>query len=139
MSGPSPFAQDWRDCLRAHYQQVVRNEDHATERTLVGVLQKLGFEDTELGELKVLATLRDDELSPDFVPDLEVLTAEAVADIQQQAAAAPSEPELPPVLEAESAADSSEEAPPESAEDVPPEPDEPPEYRADGPQQLSFF
>ena len=138
MSGPSPFAQDWRDCLRAHYQQVVRNEDHATERTLVGVLQKLGFEDTELGELKVLATLRADAMSPDFVPDLEVLTAEAVADIQQQAAA-PEEPQAPPVLEAENAAESGEEAPPESAEDVPPEPDEPPEYRADGPQQLSFF
>jgi hypothetical protein len=134
MSGPSPFAEDWRDCLRAHYQQVVRHQDHTTERTLVGVLQRLGFSDAELGELKVLATLRAEDMDPDFVPDLDILTAEAVEAIQQQSAGVSEAPELPAGFEAVSVGDASEDAPPENEET-----EEPPDYRGDGPQQMSFF
>lgn len=59
MPGPSPFADDWRDCLRAHYQHVIRTDDQVTESTLTGVLRDLNFSTTELAELRVLATMRD--------------------------------------------------------------------------------
>ena len=125
MPGPSPFANDWRDCLRAHYQHVLRNQDGVTERTLTGVLQSIGFNDGELAGLKVLATLRTDDLPPDFVPDLDLLKAEAIAQLQQ--AAAPPAPEPEPAVFAPAfpgAGPEPEEPAPEAA---PEEEEEPPD------------
>jgi hypothetical protein len=138
MPGPSPFTDDWRDCLRVHYQQVVRNQDHVTERTLVGVLHEVGFGDSEMAELKVLATVRADEMPADFVPDFEILQAQALEEIQQQAAIAEAEQAAEPrIFEAVAA-----EAPAASADDdssaLPPD-EEPPDYKPDAPQQLSLF
>jgi hypothetical protein len=136
MPGPSPFADDWRDCLRAHYQYVLRSSDTTTERTLVGVLQEVGFSDRELAELKVLATLRSDELPPDFVPDLDALTDAAVQQLQAPAAPSP-EPAIFAAAFPNPAPDSEADAP---GPDAPPTDDEePPDYRSDAPEQLSLF
>ncbi len=137
MPGSSPFAEDWRDCLRAQYQHVLRNQDSVTERTLVGVLQEVGFGDGELAEIKVLATLRADELPPGFMPDLDALKAEAVEQLQQQAAGLPAEPVPEPAIFAlASPADSPE---PEPAAEEAPDDEEPPDFRSVGPEQLSMF
>ena len=75
------FADEWRDCLRAHYMHVVRNNDHVTEPTLRVVMHDAGFSESELAELRVRATMHVDDVGADFVPDLDVLNP-----------AAPSEP-----------------------------------------------
>ena len=43
MPNQSIFAQEWRDCLYAHYSYVVRLGDQVTERTLRGVMIEAGF------------------------------------------------------------------------------------------------
>jgi hypothetical protein len=74
----SIFADEWRDCLRAHFTNVIRTEDKITERTLRGVMiHEAGFTDAELKELAVLATAHVDDAPADFVPDLEILQEEA--------------------------------------------------------------
>ncbi len=67
------FADEWRDCLRAHYMHVVRTEDHVTLPTLTVVMHQAGFNDSELAELRVRATLRTEQVADDFVPQLDVL------------------------------------------------------------------
>lgn len=73
------FGNEWRDCLRAHYQHAVRNEDKVALKTLVPVLQnKMNFTDDELRRLYVEATMRADDI--DFTPDLDILNRELVAE-----------------------------------------------------------
>ena len=78
MAAKSIFADEWRDCLRAHYTYVVRNNDKLTERTLRGVMFEAGFTEAELTELTVRATMRAEDMDADFVPDLEILEAASV-------------------------------------------------------------
>lgn len=68
----SVFSDDWRDCLRSHYKDVVQRNDRATEDTLVPVLHDVGFSDEELHALKLEATMRTEDLQGDFVPQLDV-------------------------------------------------------------------
>ena len=75
MPNPSVFDQEWRDCLRAHYTQVVRNQDSGTERSLHGVMLEAGFNENELSELYVRATAHVDDVGADFVPDMGVVAA----------------------------------------------------------------
>ena len=44
MAEQNIFADEWRDCLRAHYTYVVRIGDHGTERTLRGVMVEVGLQ-----------------------------------------------------------------------------------------------
>jgi hypothetical protein len=67
------FADEWRECLRAHYMHVIRTKDKVTEPSLTVVMHSAGFNDTELGELRVRATQHVDDVGADFVPDLNVL------------------------------------------------------------------
>ncbi|MDX2160254.1 MAG: hypothetical protein SF162_02910 [bacterium] len=69
MPGKSPFDDEYRDCLRAHYAHVIRQHDVRTERTLRGVLKEVGFGDDELAELKVTATAHIDDVGADYMPD----------------------------------------------------------------------
>ncbi|MFO7321624.1 MAG: hypothetical protein DIU68_007830 [Chloroflexota bacterium] len=73
MSERSIFADEWRDCLRAQYMSVVRNNDQVTLKTLVGVMYEVGFGEEELRELYVRATMRAEHVADDFVPDMNVL------------------------------------------------------------------
>jgi hypothetical protein len=75
----SIFADEWRECLRAHYTTVIRNDDHLTERTLRGVMiHEAGFTEAELKELQVRATMRVEDAPTDFVPDLDILQGDSV-------------------------------------------------------------
>lgn len=67
------FADEWRECLRAHYKHVIRNNDHVTEPSLRVVMHQAGFDESELAELRILATMHIDDSGADFVPELDVL------------------------------------------------------------------
>ena len=69
------FADEWMECLEAHYMHVVRINDKVTEPSLSIVMRSAGFSDSQLSELRVRATMHVDDVSPDFVPDLDVLEA----------------------------------------------------------------
>ena len=86
MANDSPFADDWRDCLREHYRTVVRNEDRVTLRTLPTILNDLGFSEAELRQLYIEATMHVDTVSPDFLPDAEIIEAERTAAITLETA-----------------------------------------------------
>lgn len=100
------FADEWRECLEAHYMHVIRTKDRVTEPSLTVVMGQAGFNKSELAELRVRATMHIDQSGEDFVPDLEVL--DAVAEVEAEArifaAAVPdvaSAADEPPVIEAE--------------------------------------
>ena len=69
------FADDWAECLEAHYMHVIRTNDKVTEPSLSIVMHSAGFSDAQLAELRVRATMHVDDVGKDFVPDLEVLDA----------------------------------------------------------------
>jgi len=69
MPKDSIFTDEWRRCLRAHYMDVIRRNDQITLKSLVRVMHDTGFNDDELAELRVRATMRADEMPDDFVPD----------------------------------------------------------------------
>ncbi len=68
MKRESPFADEWRRCLREHYQYIIREQDRVTERSLLTVLHEVGFADSELAELRVLATMRAEDMPDDYLP-----------------------------------------------------------------------
>ena len=74
MANDSIFADDWRECLQAQYQHVIRNNDQITLKTLVPVLHDVGFSEDELRELAFRATLRAEDVADDFVPDMEIMS-----------------------------------------------------------------
>lgn len=127
------FEDEWRECLRAHYMSVIRENDHITLRTLKGVMHEVGFGDDELHELQVRATMRVEDVPDDFVPDLDIL---------QPQDSAPTEAKIHPVgttpvssADGEASADliaEVQEAQPEDDDS-----DEPPTAAA--PTQLSLF
>ena len=67
------FADEWVECLEAHYMHVIRIKDKVTEPSLSIVMHSAGFSDAQLGELRVRATMHVDDVGEDFVPDLDVL------------------------------------------------------------------
>jgi len=66
------FADEWRECLRAHYMHVIRTRDKVTQPSLTVVMHQAGFDDSELAELRVRATMHMDDVGEDFVPDMDV-------------------------------------------------------------------
>lgn len=77
------FANEWVECLEAHYMHVIRINDKVTEPSLSIVMHSAGFTDAKLAELRVRATMHIDSVGADFVPDLDVLEA---TDHQHEAA-----------------------------------------------------
>lgn len=140
MPAQSVFADEWRECLRAHYMYVQRLGDYVTERTLHGVMTEVGFSEAELKELTVLATMRVEEMDEDFVPDMDILAAEepavivpaaVVPEVATPEAAAPEAVEEVPEVEMDEREiddEIVEEAEPESSEED-----------DDSPQQMSMF
>ena len=139
------FEAEWRECLEAHYMHVIRNRDKVTEPSLTVVMHQAGFNDSELAELRVRATMHMDDVDADFVPDLEVLVQ-----TEEPRIIAISAPGVPPaavetVIEPE--AEISAEALIEEIEDEAAEAEamaevpslDIPEDDADAPQQLSLF
>ncbi len=127
MPGKSPFSEDWRDCLKAHYTYVIRTDDVRTEKTLRTVLHECGYNDAQINEWYVLATMHVDDVDPDFVPDLELVQAEA-------APVMVAVPELPPAPVAVAPVEEEELAEAEILEE-----DDTPPPDPNGLQQLSLF
>lgn len=67
------FADEWNECLRAHYMHVIRTNDKVTLPSLTIVMQQAGFSTSQLAELRVRATMHVDEAPANFVPDLDEL------------------------------------------------------------------
>lgn len=115
MAERSIFADEWRDCLRAQYRSVVRNDDQVTLKTLVGVMYEVGFSEAELRELYLQATMRADDVPDDFVPDMDILARPEPEPMQAAPVEPPApepEPEPEPVAEAEPTDDSEPQLPP---------------------------
>ncbi|MBA3868035.1 MAG: hypothetical protein H0X30_02675 [Anaerolineae bacterium] len=133
-----------------------------TEPSLSIVMHSAGFNDTQLSELRVRATMHVDDVSPDFVPNLDVLEAhdhehaepaaaeshvynipievvpapvEVTASIEVEEVALPVEAEL--VSEPEDLPEA--ELEPETLEDDAPVEPEVETEDPDEPQQLSLF
>lgn len=121
------FADDWHDCLREQYMHVIRQDDHITLNTLIGVMHQVGFSDTELAELRVRATMHVDEVGADFVPDLDILEPTVYAGVDV-------EPDDTPPTYAEALEEAAQET-----ESEPGEPEDEPPAEPDAPQQLSLF
>lgn len=66
----SIFHEDWRECLRAHYMDVIRIGDQVTAPTLREVLLQVGFGEDEIREMAVRARMRDTDAAPDELPGL---------------------------------------------------------------------
>ena len=66
MGSQSPFRDDWRECLVAQYNQVVKNADYATERTLRMVMLQAGFSEDEIKKLYIIASAHDEN------PDMDI-------------------------------------------------------------------
>lgn len=73
MERRSVFFDEWIKSLREQYKYVIQNNDNVTLPSLTKVLHDVGFTDDELTHLRVEATMHIDEVSEDFVPDLQVL------------------------------------------------------------------
>jgi hypothetical protein len=150
----NPFADDWRESLRAHYMHVIRVDDKVTERTLSRILLRLNFSEAELAEMRVLATMRTEDMGEDYVPDFAAVEALVAAEVEAAQRAAEAEAVTPPptaeaplfpaitipnaTAPSEAVDDTTlEPAPPEEPATPPPD-----EYYAppdDTPQQLSLF
>lgn len=77
MDQRSVFFEEWLRSLREQYKHVVRNDDRVTLPTLSAVMQRVGFSEDELAQLRVEATMHVDDVGADFVPDLEILRGSA--------------------------------------------------------------
>ena len=73
------FYEEWLRSLRAHYQQVLRNDDRATLSSLTAVMRNVGFRDAELARLRIEATMHVDDVGEDFRADMSILDAPATA------------------------------------------------------------
>lgn len=69
----SVFFDEWRRCLQEHYKAVVRRNDHVAEKTLMGVLSRVGFREDELRMLYMEATMHVDRVPNGFMPNAERL------------------------------------------------------------------
>ena len=67
------FSEEWRQCLREQYKNVIQTGDQVTLPSLTAVMQQVGFTEDELRQLAVTATMHIDDLPDEFVPDLEIL------------------------------------------------------------------
>jgi len=69
MVGQNIFAEDWRNCLRAHYIYIIRSGDTLTEKSLYDVMAQAGFSEAEIHQIHLEATMHIDDSGADYVPD----------------------------------------------------------------------
>lgn len=79
------FRDEWLECLRAHYMHVIRTNDRVTLPSLTVVMGQAGFNDSELAELRVRATMHVDQVGADFVPDMNVLESSSQVEGHEEA------------------------------------------------------
>ena len=133
----SVFSDDWRECLQEQYKFVVRNDDRLTLPSLTNVMHQVGFTDDELTQLRILATMRVEDMPDGFVPDMPMM--QPVQEIAADAIAHPLECQCPECVAVELV--------PHDDEGQPLEGDDLLEFAErqafesddDGPQQMSMF
>lgn len=140
MSQERIFADDWRDCLRSQYIDVVRQQSEAAITSLSEVLLEAGFNEDELAALRLEATMRAEDMPDDYVPEeitaavpgVDLPSADALVEEVEEAAedVEPTYDEL--VEEAETAAPEGEDNLDDESEDDGPDEDQ-------AAQQLSLF
>lgn len=141
--GGSPFGEDWRNALQAHYKDVVRQGDRITEESLAHLLYDVGYDADDLRRWKLEATMRAEDLAGDFVPSLDIpeATVHPGVDVQPEAdLEVESEPEVeitPTLDELEQAASTITDNDETIVDEVSDESDDPPP--SDAPQQMSLF
>jgi hypothetical protein len=85
MGNESPFADAWRDCLREHYKQVVRDSNTQRHDEMTQIMHQAGFTEDELITLYIQATMLGEGLMDDFyVSDLAALETYRQRRIVQQ-------------------------------------------------------
>lgn len=78
MADRSVFFEEWLKSLREQYKFVIRNNDKVTLPSLTTVLHDVGFGEDELAQLRIEATMHMDDVPPDFVPDMNILSAQSI-------------------------------------------------------------
>ncbi len=73
--GPSIFSDEWRAQQEAHYQYVIRTGNAKRRNDIKQVMRDLGYDEQEIAQLYMQATMHVDDMPDDFVPDLETLEA----------------------------------------------------------------
>ena len=79
MDPQSVFHEEWLRSLREQYKHVARNDDRVTLKSLSEVMNKVGFRESELAQLRIEATMHVDEVGKDFNPDLQILSEHKAA------------------------------------------------------------
>ena len=80
MDPRSVFHEEWLRSLREQYKHIVRNDDRVTLPSLTAVMQRLGFRDDELAQLRIEATMHMDDVGEDFSADMNILNeSESIA------------------------------------------------------------
>ncbi|MCY3781838.1 MAG: hypothetical protein OXG78_16100 [Chloroflexi bacterium] len=79
MDQRSVFFDEWLRSLREQYKHVVRSNDAVTLPTLTAVMHNVGFSEDELKQLRLEATMHVDDVSDDFLPDLDIVNAPGTA------------------------------------------------------------
>jgi hypothetical protein len=95
----SVFDDEWRDCLREHYKRVIRDDDRITKVSLTEVMHSVGFDDAELRDLKIQATMRTEDVAEDFTPELDVLEKPLVSQVDDEFQPHPLECQCPACVE----------------------------------------
>ncbi|MCY4019420.1 MAG: hypothetical protein OXG39_08435 [Chloroflexi bacterium] len=73
MDQRSVFFEEWIRSLREQYKHVLRQDDRVTLPTLTAVMLDVGFNEDELAQLHIEATMHVDKISSDHMADMEIL------------------------------------------------------------------
>jgi hypothetical protein len=140
MPSYNPFYTEWQECLKAHYQHVIRVDDQVTEPTLHGVLLDTGFTEDDIHRFRfeVLGEVAEIETSAEIAETAQVVEATEmmiVASVAESVAVEPPTPEPEPATPVAIV------APPEAPTPViePPATEPRPALPPKPPAQLSLF
>ncbi|HEX2622078.1 MAG TPA: hypothetical protein VHL11_18100 [Phototrophicaceae bacterium] len=93
MSQENIFADEWRECLREHYKNVVRNDRNPRnlESVKKAFLRPNGerppiFAEDELHQLYIEATMRAEDMPDDFLPEMLAEVEAAYDEVQSETA-----------------------------------------------------
>ena len=139
------FQQDWHNCLQAHYEHVIREQDALNERSLITVLNEIGYSMADITAMRheIVARLglpepvEEAPVVEEIVDEMVLTEAEETQIVAENVSAEPveavavTEPEVS--AEIETAAEDASQAVQEVEPSEPPEPPEAPTV------QMSLF
>lgn len=69
MKKQSVFESEWRKCQRENLRHAAQSNDTVALPTIKERMKSLGFDDEEINQIYLEATMRSDEVSKDWKPD----------------------------------------------------------------------